>query len=140
MMPTTILDVLSSLRKTLDELKGRQVLGASSIKVRANQSAAAYDYTATTAYPSSAIFTVTFTADHQDYAPTDLVPQLSVGTPGHLAALGVDYFPGSFYRLSQDPAHPRITQWRMQVFNFTGTPLTFYLKVRVNSTDTGVIS
>src|SRR5215217_205840 len=80
----TILDNLAEYRRWLDELKTAQRVGAASLLVTKNQSGAAYDRSLSIAAGGVSSFTVTFTADTQDYPFTTLDMIFYMDTVGSL--------------------------------------------------------
>jgi hypothetical protein len=130
----TLLDKLSEYRRTLDELKNAQRVGAASLVVVKNQSGAAYDDSFTIPASGLSSFSVTFTADTQDYpfATLDLI--FYRDSPGSL-------FTPQFTVEERLVSSPKVTVWDVLVNNPDDfNPHTFYVKEVVNSTDSGSIS
>jgi hypothetical protein len=129
---------LTDLRRNIDELKARQRVGGASTLVQDNRTGSAYDYSASIAEFAHHTFTITFTADTQAYALSELMLEVFVGSPSTVASLHTDYYM-TVWRLPQG-ADPLVTQWKAQVEAVKPGTNTFYLNATVMSTDTGTVS
>lgn len=131
------------LREDLHTLKTAQRVGAPNVKVYYNQTASPSDKSVTLAPFAFTTFTLTFTADTQDYAKATLSYRMYVGSLSvEVRPDGMSPFP-PVLRISPRIASestPRITQWDINVMCAEGTTTTYLFKFNVQSTDKGVIT
>jgi hypothetical protein len=130
----SLLDKLAEYRRWLDELKTAQRVGAASVVVIKNQSGAAYDRSLSIAAGGVSSFSVTFTADVQDYPFATLDMIFYQDTVGSLFIPQV--------RVEERlVSNPKVTTWDVTVNNPDDfNAHTFYVKEVVSATDSGVIS
>lgn len=134
-----IVVLLPKLRLELDNLKKSQIVGANNLLIFDNQTASPFDDSVSLSTAESTELIVTFDADNQDFAFTELVPVVYLDTVGSLT----------------DITYPSFSKTRMHVlntvipkrtiFSFIFTSLesgthTFYIKYHVLSVDTGTVS
>jgi hypothetical protein len=130
----TPLDKLAEYRRALDELKNAQRVGAASLVVIKNQSGATYDDSFTIPAAGLHTFSVTFTADNQDY------PFTALDLTFYRDTVGSQFIPQHTIE-ERVVTNPKVTVWDVMVNNADDfNAHTFYVKEIVSSTDSGAIS
>lgn len=135
-----LVEILKNAQSFLDEIKTAQRLGADNIKIKVNQSAGAFDKSVTVPWGSYTLQTITFTADHQDYAFTEA--EFVFYKDGTAPADKLTSQSGDLFIIERISTNARQTVWELRFANLENDSLshTYYIKAIISSTDTGVIS
>ncbi len=133
----TVIQRIREYRLWLDELKAAQRVGAASLLVVNNKSAAAVDQGVTIAAAGQTSFPVTFTAATQDHALAALDLVFYSNSAGTTLALP----PVRVEERVVPAGSPKVTTWQVTVQNPDDlNAATYYIKRVVNATDSGAIS
>lgn len=139
---TTTID---GLRTDLDTLKTAQRTGARALKTFINQSATTSNFSRTLGPGATSTVTITFTAAIQKYALTDLTYRIyanSLSNEIHPDLTSANLWPNPKITFTPPTtASPLVSTWSMKMFGvgISGSN-TYYVKLYVQSTDTGVIT
>lgn len=128
---------LQQSKLSLQRIKAGQFIGPDSLSIRNNVSVNEYDAYVSVYYLEVSKFTIVFTADIQEYPFTSLKIRIWQTTDGP-----VDLIP--FNIQQKISTNPKAIEWRVTArpYNpFSGNNYKdTYLKVEVQSTDTGAIT
>ena len=133
-----LVEDVKAARLFLDELKSAQYTGADSLTIKINESVNTYDYSFFLNNFSTTSITITFTADNQDYPFVEL--QVEVYRNSVTPANRVQDYDVLFIQELVTTTNEKQVQWLLTVQNNSGAGATHYVKARVASTDTGVLS
>lgn len=138
----TIINDLNRAQTFLQEIHTAQSTGADNLSIKVNQSSNSYD--GSVSIPGGGgfygIITLTFTANNQDYAFTDLNLRYYLDSVSPSTELPSN---NAFVYIKENiSTNPKVTSWEIKIPNneIDGNTHTYLVKAFIGSTDTGVIS
>lgn len=133
--------IYKELRRNLNEIKGRQYIGAASVSVAYAETDNAYDRISVLDPGEKAVFTISFTSINQAYAYASLSFKIYLDTVGSEVLPGDEDYPNLTIKQNVIDANaPNINSWTIELYNYSAVTHTYFLKFYVQSTDEGALS
>lgn len=132
---------ITEAQSFLRDIKNAQFIGADNLDVKKNFSEATYDKSVTLDQAENTIITVNFEADKQDHAFASI--DFVLYRDGTDPANAISHWDGATAIIGEritEESNPRLTTWEIHLESNVLGAHTYYLKIFVESTDTGVIS